>query len=219
MEAMTPIPPERVEIDGVNILEYLDLMKEKGLSWPHADAQIRYILSDYSALKAENEALVKRCEELFYNVTEGEWLAKVESYTKLEAENERLREDNNYFHAGFDSVREDYEEQKARAEKAEAELVAANKELEIRAESHNVAMAEVERLREDCDRTADVVVEQMAQLAKQAPLIEAVMGAKHLPGIINNLEFLVTKFTKFYPGAPEELAILRAALALREGEK
>ena len=58
-----------------------------------------------------------------------------------------------------------------------------------------------------------------AQLAKVAPLIQAVMGAKHLPGIINNLEFLVTKFTKFYPGAPEELAILRAALALREGEK
>jgi predicted nuclease with TOPRIM domain len=192
MEAMTPIPPERVEIDGVNILEYLDLMKEKGLSWPHADAQIRYILSDYSALKAENEALVKRCEELFYNVTEGEWLAKVESYTKLEAENERLREDNNYFHAGFDSVREDYEEQKARAEKADDKL------------------AEVTKLWSTAERDATHLYARMMkaeeQLAKQAPLVNALLR-------IANEAFPLEVTEKCMR------SVARAALALREEKK
>jgi len=61
--------------------------------WSNKRNDLLSVLDDYAKVKAENEALVKRCEELFYNVTEGEWLAKVESYTKLEAENERLRED------------------------------------------------------------------------------------------------------------------------------
>ena len=189
---MTPIPPERVEIDGVNILEYLDLMKEKGLSWPHADAQIRYILSDYSALKAENEALVKRCEELFYNVTEGEWLAKVESYTKLEAENERLREDNNYFHAGFDSVREDYEEQKARAEKAEAQLA---------------KVCERNRLMDDnFGSLLEKNINLEEQLAKQAPLVNALLR-------IANEAFPLEVTEKCMR------SVARAALALREEKK
>ena len=47
--------------------------------------------------------------------------------SSLRAENERLRKDNNYFHAGFDSVREDYEDQKARAEKAEDKLAEVTK--------------------------------------------------------------------------------------------
>ena len=57
-----------------------------------------------------------------YHSARNHLTALAEDYEKVKAEVERLRKDNNYFHAGFDSVREDFEEQKARAEKAEAEL-------------------------------------------------------------------------------------------------
>ena len=98
----------------------------------------------------------------------------VKDYSSMRAESERLREDFEYKNEQLGSAL-------IRVEKAEAELAAADKELAVRTESQGVAMAEVERLREDCDRTADVVVEQMeeldklkAELAKQAPLVEAV---------------------------------------------
>ena len=106
------------------------------------------ILSDYSSLRAENE---HRCDQRD---------AALESCSLVSAENTNIRE------AANDLAK--------RALEAEAQLAAADKELAVRTESQGVAMAEVERLREDCDRTADVVVEQMAQLAKQAPLVEAV---------------------------------------------
>ena len=96
-----------------------------------------------------------------------EILSILSDYSSMRAESERLREDFEYKNEQLGSAL-------IRVEKAEAELAAADKELAVRTESQGVAMAEVERLREDCDRTADVVVEQMAQLAKQAPLVEAV---------------------------------------------
>jgi hypothetical protein len=114
----------------------------------------------------------------------------VEGYSSLRAENELLREDFEYKNEQLGSAL-------IRVEKAEAEL---------------------ERLKEDCDRTADVVVEQMAQLAKQAPLIEAVMGAD---------EEKVTR-TWMLMRSPSEhdarqilraATFLRAALALREEKK
>jgi len=82
----------------------------------------------------------------------------VEGYSSLRAENELLREDFEYKNEQLGSAL-------IRVEKAEAEL---------------------ERLKEDCDRTADVVVEQMAQLAKQAPLIQAVMGLDEIDFIADD---------------------------------
>ena len=129
----------------------------------------------------------------------------VEGYSSLRAENERLKEnvqrcEENYAEALY--LASTYQET---AEKAEAQLAAANKELEIRTESHRVAMAEVERLKEDCDRTADVVVEQMAQLAKQAPLVNALLR-------IANEAFPLEVTEKCMR------SVARAALKLWEGE-
>ena len=106
-------------------------------------------------------------------------LAILSDYSSMRAESERLREDFEYKNEQLGSAL-------IRVEKAEAELAAADKELAVRTESQGVAMAEVERLREDCDRTADVVVEQMAQLAKQAPLIQAVMGLDEIDFIADD---------------------------------
>jgi len=85
-------------------------------------------------------------------------LTILDDYSALKAENELLRKDNNYFHAGFDSVREDYEEQKARAEKSEAQL------------------AKVCERNKLMDETFGSLLEKNinleAELARQAPLIE-----------------------------------------------
>ena len=117
-----------------------------------------------------------------------EILSILSDYSSMRAESERLREDFEYKNEQLGSAL-------IRVEKAEAEL---------------------ERLKEDCDRTADVVVEQMAQLAKQAPLIEAVMrawiAADH--PVANS----VTR-TLIFANAIHEDDILRAAHALREEKK
>jgi len=117
---------------------------------------------------------IKELREWLTSLTSGsdddiraDLLSILDDHSSLRAENELLREDFEYKNEQLGSAL-------IRVEKAEAELAAADKELAVRTESQGVAMAEVERLREDCDRTADVVVEQMAQLAKQAPLVEAV---------------------------------------------
>ena len=140
-------------------------------------------------------------------------LAILSDYSSMRAESERLREDFEYKNEQLGSAL-------IRVEKAEAELAAADKELAVRTESQGVAMAEVERLREDCDRTADVVVEQMAQLAKQSPLVEAVMGADICEGPVYSMatgrlkEKSETSFSD-----DGKWSILHAALALREGKK
>ena len=85
-------------------------------------------------------------------------LAILSDYSSMRAESERLREDFEYKNEQLGSAL-------IRVEKAEAEL---------------------ERLKEDCDRTADVVVEQMAQLAKQTPLIQAVMGLDEIDFIADD---------------------------------
>ena len=87
-----------------------------------------------------------------------EILSILSDYSSLRAENELLRKDFEYKNEQLGSAL-------IRVEKAEAEL---------------------ERLKEDCDRTADVVVEQMAQLAKQAPLIQAVMGVDEIDFIADD---------------------------------
>jgi DNA repair exonuclease SbcCD ATPase subunit len=175
-------------------------------------ADLLAILDDYSALKAENERLREENERLAMvgddvialyreekaraEKAEAEVKhrcdqrdAALESCSLVSAENERLRKDNNYFHAGFDSVREDYEEQKARAEKAEAALESWKKD--------EVIWKETE-------------AQLLAELARQAPLIEAVMGATPWGGM-NPLQL------EFYPDDAKN--ILRAALALREEKK
>jgi len=144
---MTPIPPERVEIDGVNILEYLDLMKEKGLSWPHADAQIRYILSDYSSLRAENERLKKPIG--FHDVDEfypeekeptlGDWKSRAE---KAEAEVERLK-----MTLRHEWMTQCIQEQ-VRADKAEAQLGSWKKDEVIWKETEARLLAQLAKMRE-----------------------------------------------------------------------
>ena len=96
----------------------------------------------------------------------------VKDYSSLRAENELLRKDNNYFHAGFDSVREDYEEQKARAEKAEAQLA---------------KVCERNRLMDDnFGSLLEKNINLEEQLAKQAPLIQAVMGLDEIDFIADD---------------------------------
>ena len=99
-------------------------------------------------------------------------LSILDDHSSLRAENELLRKDNNYFHAGFDSVREDYEEQKARAEKAEAELEKMTKAIESW-KKDEVIWKETE-------------AKLLAQLAKQAPLIQAVMGLDEIDFIADD---------------------------------
>ena len=77
---------------------------------------------------------IKELREWLTSLTSGsdddiraDLLSILDDYASLRAENELLRKDNNYFHAGFDSVREDYEEQKARAEKVEDKLAEVTK--------------------------------------------------------------------------------------------
>ena len=151
-------------------------------------ADLLSILDDHSSLRAENELLREDFE--YKNEQLGSALiraekseaevkhrcdqrdAALESCSLVSAENERLRKDNNYFHAGFDSVREDYEEQKARAEKAEAELEKMTKAIESW-KKDEVIWKETE-------------AKLLAQLAKQAPLIQAVMGLDEIDFIADD---------------------------------
>ena len=156
-------------------------------------ADLLSILDDYASLRAENE--------LLNNNAMNDYAAHLELKARAEKADDKLAEVTKL----WSTAERDATHLYARMMKAEAQLA---------------KVCERNRLMDDnFGSLLEKNIKLEEELAKQAPLIEAVMGAKHLPGIINNLEFLVTKFTKFYPGAPEELAILRAALALREGEK
>jgi hypothetical protein len=115
----------------------------------------------------------------------------VKDYSSLRAEVELLRKDNNYFHAGFDSVREDYEEQKARAEKAEAQLA---------------KVCERNRLMDDnFGSLLEKNINLEEQLAKQAPLVNALLR-------IANEAFPLEVTEKCMR------SVARAALKLWEGE-
>jgi hypothetical protein len=119
-------------------------------------------------------------------------LTILDDYSALKAENELLRKDNNYFHAGFDSVREDYEEQKARAEKSEAQLAKVCERNKLMDETFGSLLEKNINLEE--------------QLAKQAPLTNALLQIAN----------------EAWPSAVAEQcmrSVARAALKYREGEK
>ena len=123
-----------------------------------------------------------------------EWTVNdiLDDYSALKAENELLRKDNNYFHAGFDSVREDYEEQKARAEKSEAQLAKVCERNKLMDETFGSLLEKNINLEE--------------QLAKQAPLTNALLQIAN----------------EAWPSAVAEQcmrSVARAALKYREGEK
>lgn len=108
----------------------------------------------------------------------------------------------------------DMNEYHDKAEKAEAELekvkaahITDLEHIKVRDDSFGVLLDSNIRLEEE--------------LARWRPLIEAVEGADKnlLAESINNLEFLLEKFTTAYYGAGQDLAILRAALACREEKK
>jgi hypothetical protein len=194
-------------------------------------ADLLAILDDYSALKAENERLRIAKDGLRESLgiccaMGKEHKARAE---KAEAENDKLiTELSHHQHDLF------YEKQ-AR-EKAEAELVDEQKRRAAIAESLQDHQDEIERLRADCAvatkmldladgiiekqgaelltaqmtnaKNGAVIIEQMAQLAKQAPLIEAIGGPGE--GEIEWGQYSTTKTAE---------AILRAALALREEKK
>ena len=187
-------------------------------------ADIINIVERYSAMRAEMENLEGQLID--YAWLNGELL---ESKKKAEAENDKLiTELSHHQHDLF------YEKQ-AR-EKAEAELVDEQKRRAAIAESLQDHQDEIERLRADCAvatkmldladgiiekqgaelltaqmtnaKNGAVIIEQMAQLAKQAPLIEAIGGPGE--GEIEWGQYSTTKTAE---------AILRAALALREEKK
>jgi len=129
-------------------------------------------------------------------------LAILDDYSSLRAENEKLTHLHNFDHSLADQWL-------ARAEKAEAE----NERLRVaQAEINQGATQEIVRLQHiiDCANTplmADVLKERdelKAELAKQRPLIEAVMGATK-----DDLRACVVGVTS----ARER--VLRAALKLR----
>jgi hypothetical protein len=124
METTNPLSAERVE----ELRGRTECARTRGRGLLDRDyADLLTILDDYSALKAEIERLRADCAvatkmlDLADGIIEKQG-AELLTAQMTNAKNELLRKDNNYFHAGFDSVREDYEEQKARAEKSEAQL-------------------------------------------------------------------------------------------------
>ena len=97
-------------------------------------------------------------------IAEGDLLAVLDDYSALREENERLREEAVDCRGHLEAEKEfssllssEHTEALSRAEKAEAELAAAQ-------------MTNA--------KTGAVIIEQMVALEHQRPLIEAVMGAK-----------------------------------------
>jgi predicted nucleic acid-binding Zn-ribbon protein len=194
-------------------------------------ADLLSVLDDYSALKAENERLRIAKDGLRESLgiccaMGKEHKARAE---KAEAENDKLiTELSHHQHDLF------YEKQ-AR-EKAEAELVDEQKRRAAIAESLQDHQDEIERLRADCAvatkmldladgiiekqgaelltaqmtnaKNGAVIIEQMAQLAKVAPLIEAA----------NKWDGRVADWASIKP-LIQSVDDYRAALALREEKK
>ena len=161
------------------------------------------ILDDYSALKAEVERL-----NTWHSTLSEAWKARAE---KSEAENERLKT------ALWDALKnrpikvtvepEGATDLLERLRKAEAELKVAGGTIEeiVKAWCLDKAELVLEKML-TADLTRDVN-EAHTQLAKQAPLIEAVMGANLFPAPTDG-RTCIDSHDK----------IIRAALALREGE-
>ena len=179
---MIPLTPERVE----ELFRAFSIHRGR---MQYADTHdILLIINNYSALKAENDELHGECgiwEDSFEGVTV--------TLSKAEAENKELMMRIKQLELGYDALKGLTGKWKARAEKAEVELLAAQ-------------MTNA--------KNGAVIVEMMAELAKQAPLIEAVMGA----GIMTTKDGAGISFN-FFTNEDDKRSILRAVLALREEKK
>jgi len=139
---MTTIPPERVKDIRDSVENHITEPNEDWLetiNYPDLLA----ILDDYSALRAEIE---HRCDQRD---------AAIESCSLASAENERLRAEGQRCEENYAEALHLASTYQGAAEKAEAELAAAQ-------------MTNA--------KNGAVIVEMMAQLERQRPLIEAVMA-------------------------------------------
>jgi len=207
---MTTILPERVK----ELREWLienEYTKIDGIEIPSLRVrQMLAILDEHSALKAEAKRL-----NTWHSTLSEAWKARAE---KSEAENERLKT------ALWDALKnrpikvtvepEGATDLLERLRKAEAELKVAGGTIEeiVKAWCLDKAELVLEKML-TADLTRDVN-EAHTQLAKQAPLIEAVMGA----GIMTTKDGAGISFN-FFTNEDDKRSILRAALAYREGEK
>jgi hypothetical protein len=185
---MTPITPERVE----ELREYVRTGRLLVTGDPADVSALINSLDEHSALKAEVSDQKKALDLCGYIIEPIR-----NERDALKGENERLRTAAPIANVQLSG---DGEYWKACAEKAEAE----NERLRADKES-------LRRLLRDALTSAQ---DKESELAKQAPLIQAVMGC--------NLEWVAIELDELSRIRTEDtptMAILRAALALREEKK
>ena len=227
---MDTIPPSATPNIAPSEERVKELRKRASNYGSLPESTVNDILDDYSALKAE----VKRLNTWHSTLSEA-WKARAE---KAEAENEKLRNEQALSDKAWDIQRDKLEKAEAESDGwTEVLEDAANKhlrnldkiarleaELAVILDAHTAMQTELATLR--CEAatlraereelkmmhrgTEEARYKLEAELAKQAPLIDAVMGANLFPAPTDG-RTCIDSHDK----------IIRAALALREkkGEK